>query len=158
VSQAKAKPARGPKTTYIDLAALDDFKGEALGVFCWSDVRPLSGVAGYLDWRLCGSLSQTLVSELFRGTAGETMLLSNTGRLQTRRIFVFGLGPSQGYDGSILRDGCKRAHDVMSRAGVKQIYLAAPATRTDKTLESTFCKVVQEELGGQVEEVLVGRV
>jgi hypothetical protein len=30
--------------------------GDALVVPVWSDVRPLRGAAGLLDWRLCGRL------------------------------------------------------------------------------------------------------
>lgn len=158
MSQPKVKAARGPRTTYVDLAGLDAFKGEALGLFVWSDVRPLRGVAGYVDWRLCGALSQTLVKEHFRGLPGETMLLPVSGRLHARRIFVFGLGSAQAWDGSVLSAGCRRAYDVMNRAGVRQVHLAAPALRADRNVESAFSKVVQEELAGQVEQVLVERV
>jgi hypothetical protein len=146
------------RTTYIDLPALDSLEGDALGLFCWSDVRPLAGVAGYVDWRLCGALSAALVSHYFEGTLGETLLLPVTGRMGPRRLFVFGLGPAKAWDSSVLREGCKRAYDVMRRAGAKSVLLGAPAWQGDKQIESTFVKAVREELSNQIDQVLLEKV
>ena len=58
-----------------DLSGLDELDTESIALFCWSDVRPLSGAAGFLDWRLCGALSRTLVNEQFVGDLNESMLM-----------------------------------------------------------------------------------
>jgi hypothetical protein len=162
LSQPKAKPKQGGatavRTTYIDLPALDGLEGDALGLFCWSDVRPLAGVAGYVDWRLCGALSATLLNNYFQGLVGESLLIPVTGRMGSRRLFMFGLGSVHAWDSSVLRQGCKRAYDVMRRAGAVSVLLGAPAWRGDKQIESTFVKAVREELGNQIDQVLLEKV
>lgn len=138
-----------------DLAGLDALRPEALAVFCFSDVRPISGAAGYLDWRLCGAISQRLESGLFSAEAGETLLLPADGRLGRQRIFVFGLGRSAACDRAGMRRACREAVEVMRKAGVERPVLVAPAADRDPYLEPEFVRAVDEELRGTVEAVLV---
>jgi hypothetical protein len=140
-----------------DLAALDELEAEAIGVFCWSDVRPLVGAAGYLDWRLSGALSRTLEKQLFDARRSEVMLLPAAGRLKVRRVFVFGLGPTSEAGGTALRHACRRAYDVMARAGVHRMVLAAPGARRRPELEQSFLSALAEELPGRIDVVLVDR-
>ena len=163
MSVHRSKAPRGvavgvSRRTFIDLAALDALEAEAVGLFCWSDVRPLAGVAGYIDWRLCGALSETLQSRMFRGDAGEVLLVPVFGRFGPRRLFVFGLGPFKGWEAGGLSEACRHAYDVMRNAGVKKVVLAAPAVRQRTTLEAAFTKAVSEELPNQVEQVLLEKV
>ena len=54
----------------IDLSRWDHGPGgDALVVPVWSDVRPLRGAAGLLDWRLCGRLSQMIREGRVSGAA-----------------------------------------------------------------------------------------
>ncbi len=47
-----------PQQLEAGLDALDALKGfEALCCFVTEDERPLSGAAGFVDWRLCGELA-----------------------------------------------------------------------------------------------------
>ncbi len=138
-----------------DLAGLDALKPEALAVFCFADVRPLCGAAGYVDWRVCGAISHRLEDGQFGAELGETLLLPTAGRLGRQRIFVFGLGPSRACDRAGLRRACRRAVEVMSRAGVERPVLVAPAAPHDPELEPEFVRAVGEELEGLVEAVLV---
>ena len=144
--------------TPIDLAALDTLRGDSLGLFCWSDVRPLAGVAGYVDWRLCGALSQALQSNNFGGDADETLLLPVTGRFGPRRLFIFGLGSAAQWDGTVLHAACRRAYEVMHKAGTQSIILAAPARRGDLSMEAAFVKAARDELVNQIDQVLTERV
>lgn len=138
-----------------DFATLDALTVEALGVFCWSDVKPLAGPAGFLDWRLCGSLSRTFEKGLFEARRSEVMLTPAQGRLHVRRLFVFGLGPMAEATLVNMRHACRRAFEVMTLAGVDRLVFAAPAARQQPELELSFLRALDEELPGRLELVLV---
>ena len=59
-----------------------------------SDRRPLRGVAGLVDWRLCGELSAALQSGTLHGQVGERLLMSTRQRLGASRLLLFGAGPA----------------------------------------------------------------
>lgn len=99
---------------------------EALCVFVGEDERPLRGIAGFLDWRMCGGLSRVLVSEFFKGAAGDCLLLPSNGRIAIPRIFVCGLGPTtaakEGF-GSLMTG----AADRLTKAKIRSVALELPA-------------------------------
>ncbi|MEZ4273212.1 MAG: M17 family peptidase N-terminal domain-containing protein [Myxococcota bacterium] len=144
-----------------DLAGLDELTEQSLALFLCSDVRPLRGVAGFIDWRLCGALSHTLESGDFTGEAGEIMLLPIAGRLGPRVAFVFGLGAIREKSASDRRDDLTTAlttiTQVAKRAGVKKLSLVAPALPEDPEFEQDFLDLVQHVCASSnlVESVLV---
>ncbi len=81
-------------TASLSLAALDSLAVPDLVAFVASDERPLRGLAGFADWRMCGDLTAQLKAGRFSGRAGEALLTVPSGRLPVQRIFVFGIGPS----------------------------------------------------------------
>src|SRR3954452_25120632 len=77
----------------IGLDSLDELKDvDALCLFVGEDERPLRGVAGYVDWRLCGALSRVIKNGFFVGAAQDWLLLPSNGRIAPARIFVVGVG------------------------------------------------------------------
>jgi hypothetical protein len=135
-----------------DLSGLDQLAAESVAVFVFSDVRPLRGVAGFLDWRLCGALSRTLEDGLLVGESGEAMLLPSVGRLGRRRLFVFGLGPEGDCSAEAMRRAVRRAFDVMERAGVRDAAVAAPQSSGGE-MEAAFVSVVQQEVGARTDRI-----
>lgn len=76
-----------------ELASLDALKSEVLCLFTFSDERPLRGVAGLVDWRLCGRISDLLERGLMRGAEGEALLMPPPERrLTTERLLWLGAG------------------------------------------------------------------
>lgn len=134
----------------VDLAALDALTTADVAVFCFTDARPLAGAAGFLDWRLCGALSQALVDQAFLGEEGEAMLLPCRGRLKVRRVFAFGLGPSENASVSTFMTACRTARDVLGRAGASAPVLLAPALRRRSDVEDTFVKAAASVFGEDV--------
>lgn len=59
----------------------------------WEGERPPHGLAGRVDWYLCGFLSRLLLAGRLRGASGETTLIASQGRLGAPRILLLGLGP-----------------------------------------------------------------
>lgn len=154
--ERRREPSEGNVSRVVrgDLAALDGLDAEAIGVFCWSDVRPLAGPAGFLDWRLCGALSRTLERGLFEARRSEVLLAPASG-MQVQRVFAFGLGPTDEANPTILRHACRRAFEVMTKAGVERLVIAAPSARGRPELEEAFLHALREELPGRIDLVLV---
>jgi hypothetical protein len=147
----------GPLTVVVNLPVLDTVQAESIGLFLWSDVRPLAGVAGTIDWRVCGGLSRLLEEAVFSAAEGEVLLHPVGGRFGLRRLFLFGLGSVAETDPAALRRACRKAHDALQRAGAGQIVLGAPLAPRYPAAESDFLLAVADELPGQVHAVLVSQ-
>jgi hypothetical protein len=76
-----------------EMRRLDDCPGDLLILSVFSDERPLSGLAGLADWRLCGALSRWFLGGFFTGYAGERVLYPTRGRLSHPKLLLLGLGP-----------------------------------------------------------------
>ncbi|HZZ86044.1 MAG TPA: M17 family peptidase N-terminal domain-containing protein [Anaeromyxobacteraceae bacterium] len=102
----------------LGLPALDALRVDALAVFVGPE-RPLQGLAGYADWRLCGALSRAIRAGHFDGGYGEALLIPSAGRLPVDRIFCFGLGEApldvERY-GKALLDECGAMQRARSEA------------------------------------------
>ena len=61
-------------TVKVILQDIKRLATEALIVGFYEDVRPLKGVAGELDWLLCGALSSLVLTEKLRGSLGDVAL------------------------------------------------------------------------------------
>lgn len=73
----------------LGLPALDALDVDALAVLVGPE-RPLQGLAGFADWRLCGLISRAIRDESYRPETGEALLRPSGGRLAVPRIFCFG--------------------------------------------------------------------
>ncbi|HPH65715.1 MAG TPA: M17 family peptidase N-terminal domain-containing protein, partial [Kofleriaceae bacterium] len=104
----------------------EDKPRDALCVTVFDDERPLRGVAGLVDWRLCGRLSRLLVSKKASGGVGESMMLPASRRLPMSRIFWFGLGPSKGYSEERMRRDLAWMGDVLTKASVGECAMQLP--------------------------------
>jgi hypothetical protein len=90
----------------------------ALIVGFFEDVRPLKGLAGELDWLLCGSLSRLILTKKLRGELGDVALLTSQGKLPTQKIFMIGLGPKATFTSSAARSAADTAAASALGAGV----------------------------------------
>jgi hypothetical protein len=102
------------------LGSLDALTGvDSASLFVFQDERPLKGLAGYLDWRLCGSLSRILFEGRFTGVEGDALLFPTWGRLSFGRVFCFGAGKRDKLDREAFVALCRRAGEALSKAGVQ---------------------------------------
>lgn len=111
----------------VGLEALDGLEQfDALCLFVSEDERPLRGIAGYVDWRMCGGLSRIIKNGFFVGAAQDWLLVPAHGRLPLERIFVVGLGKKA----DLTADGVGKALSVaartLSRAKVDAVALEIP--------------------------------
>jgi hypothetical protein len=120
----------------LGLPALDALEVDAIAAFVGSE-RPLQGLAGFVDWRLCGALSRAIRGEDWDPVSGEALLLPSAGRLPTPRIFCFGLSsPEAQLRGPALAAACTRACDALARAGSAAFAAALPPHRPEHSAEA----------------------
>ena len=143
------------RTEEIDLSKLNRLQGEALGLFCWSDEHPLCGVAGFVDWRVCGKLSRVLLDRFFLAEPAEVILVPVGGRFGPRRLFLFGLGASRDFTPARCTKVVRTAAEVIVRAGVSELILGAAASRKHPEREAAFVRTAFEALGDRLSRVLV---
>lgn len=120
-----------PRAAFVEpsLSAVDALDCESLAICICSDVRPLAGVAGYVDWRLCGRISDLFRKGVITGASKEKVLVPTLGLIGQangpKRIFLFGWGPQK----SILDGATERLAwmaDVLLRAGIERVAIALP--------------------------------
>lgn len=108
------------KVLMQDLSGLD---ADAVLAGFHEDVRPLKGMAGALDWVLCGALSRLIIERKVRGALGEVALLTSNGKLAASKIFLVGFGPRAGASPASLRDAARTMAASAVAAGVARAVL-----------------------------------
>ncbi len=106
-------------TVKVLLQDIKKLPTEALIVGFYENIRPLKGLAGELDWLLCGSLSNLIIENRLRGSFGDMALLTSRGKVPAQKIFMIGLGPQNGFSPSSMRGAAKAAVTGALAAGVK---------------------------------------
>ncbi len=137
----------------IDLSRWDRGPGgDALVVHVWSDVRPLRGAAGLLDWRLCGRLSQMIREGRVTGTPREKLLLV-TSRIPWRRVLAVGVGMSTAFDEDAFRSTMDCSLQALQGIGASSVAMALPGrdidlVRPDRAIRYFMDALAQSEQSG----------
>jgi len=106
----------------LSLEAVDQAAVESLCLFVASDERPLTGLAGLVDWRLSARLSRLLRAGLLSGDAGEAVLTPPGARMGFQKLFLFGVGRSDQSEESLVAH-LGVAHRKLAHAGVREAAL-----------------------------------
>jgi hypothetical protein len=136
-------------TVDAQLESLDTLDGvDTLMLFVAEDERPLQGMAGYTDWRLCGHLSRLLLARFFTGAKEDAVLLPADRRVKADRIMVAGLGPRSELGASSVGEALQRAARMLNKAGTKGVALEIPGLGQldDETRARLLTKVFLPEL------------
>ncbi len=137
-----------------DLNGLDELQVESIALFCWSDSRPLHGTAGFLDWRLCGALSRTLLANQFVGDLNESLLMPIHGQPFLRRVFVFGLGTSKNYTKPVAEEAWRKAYASLKKAGVGSVCVGLPSLRGSPSRALDFFDILARGWADSIEVIL----
>ncbi len=103
------------ETADLGLPAIDALDVDALALFVGPE-RPLQGLAGFADWRLCGLISRAIRDGSYGPDTGEALLLPSGGRIAAPRVFCFGL-PEPARDGASFLAQVQRLCQAMHKAG-----------------------------------------
>lgn len=115
--------------TALDLGfeALDSLAGvDSVCLFVGEEDRPLTSLAGFVDWRLCGALSRMISDNVFIGEAGDKLLMPSDGRIAMGRIFVFGTGKRSQLKAAGLSELMASAAKTLSQARADRVALSVP--------------------------------
>lgn len=104
--------------------------GDALIVPVWSDIRPLCGAAGLLDWRLCGKLSQMIRDGRVSGALCEKLLLV-TSRIPWQRVLAIGVGESTAFCEDAFRATIDCSLEALRGMGARAVAIALPGRDID---------------------------
>ncbi|MBM4282966.1 MAG: hypothetical protein FJ137_20170 [Deltaproteobacteria bacterium] len=91
-AQVRSERRGGERLLEPTLAHVDALAADAVVIGLCSDVRPLAGVLGIIDWRLCGRVSRLVERGVITGAAGEQILMPTLGRIPAPRLFLVGWG------------------------------------------------------------------
>jgi hypothetical protein len=118
------------------LARMDELRCEALALPFFSDERPLQGALGLVDWRLCGMISRMIENQRIDGSLGEAAMLPGRPRLSIEKLFLFGLGPMDGFDVDVFGGSLSLILSTLTDAKIRTSALVLPGrsvSRIDPT-------------------------
>ncbi len=90
------------------------------------DERPLRGDAGWVDWRLCGGLSEQLHSGYATGRPGEAVLLPAGTSVRAGRVLLVGVGSLPDLTGRPLLQAMRTATQRLLALRSRSAALACP--------------------------------
>lgn len=105
----------------LTLLTLDGLDVDGLALFVDQRERPLQGLAGLCDWRLCGQLSRVLETGFFEGKRGEALLMPTAARLKVNRILAFGI---ESTDPAARELRLQRSLEAAQKAGLRSLALS----------------------------------
>jgi hypothetical protein len=116
-----------------DLRELDLATAELVACCVWSDVRPVRGVAGLLDFRLAGKLSNLSRERYLGGARGEVLFVPGRPKLPFERVLVFGLGPRASFNDAVFTESVKQISSALEALHVVRAVVELPG-RADGTI------------------------
>ena len=135
------------------LAGLDSVHADVVVVLLPEDERPLRGVAGLIDWRGGGRVSEAITSAFATGSAGETLLLPGAGMFPAEKFVLCGAGPRETFDGAALDAFVESALTsvaglLVSRVAVE--FPRPPAGAVDRTGASVTVTALEARMLSQL--------
>src|SRR5580692_2734692 len=109
-----------------ELCRLDEASVELCACTIWSDVRPVRGLAGLLDWRLGGRLSALLASGFVTGEAGEALLLPGKPHVPFEKVLVVGMGVRAEFGDATFREALQRIVRALDGLRVRRAVVELP--------------------------------
>ncbi len=113
-----------------DLRRLDGVESEVLALPFFSDLRPLRGAAGLVDWRMGGFLSKLLIRGRIDGSPGELTLLPSRERLSVDKLLLVGLGRSDELTPERFDDAVRHILEAATKARMRSCVIELPGRAT----------------------------
>ncbi len=128
-----------------DLRRLDETSAEIVACGVWEDRWPMRGLAGLLDWRLAGRLSELAKAGFLKGEHGEALLVPGRPRVPYEKVLLLGLGPRSGFGDGTCREAIRRLLDALTGLKIRRAVVEIPG-RCDGTLEPARAAELVAEL------------
>lgn len=116
----------------LEHRSIERIEGDLLVAGFFREDRPLKGVAGRVDWRLCGLVSKMLLDGAFSGKQGEAILVPTQGRLRIARVLLVGLGETGGFGAAGVRERTQEATERALQLGASRVVLEPLGIRAEE--------------------------
>lgn len=126
------------------LRALDEHPGEVIACSLWSDVRPLRGLAGLLDWRLAGRVSRLAKESFLKGEAGEVLCMQGRPRIPFDKVILLGAGARAEFDEAAYRKAILSLLVTLEGLHVKRAVVELPGRAGDAIAPERAAELVLE--------------
>jgi hypothetical protein len=114
-----------------DLKKLDQSSAEVLVAGVMQDERPPRGLAGLVDWRLCGQLSRLIKSGFFTADLGQTMILRSKPALSVDKALFIGCGVRADFDERAFLSVVTKIMSVLQGLKAGQALVELPGRHLD---------------------------
>lgn len=109
-----------------ELRKLDLAVSEVLALPLSEGEKPPRGVAGLIDYRLGGALSELMKSGFVTGALGETLLLPGRPKLRFDKVVCFGTGRVAQFNEQTYRSVIEHMLDTIAELGVRRAVVELP--------------------------------
>jgi hypothetical protein len=116
--------------------------------------RPPHGVAGLVDWRLAGRLSELIRTGFARGEVGEVLLLPGRPKLSFEKVVIFGIGRGANFNEQIYRGIVERLLGTLEGLKVRSAVVELPGRHLDCIAPERAVEVLFSYAGGRHEHDL----
>ncbi|OJY29074.1 MAG: hypothetical protein BGO98_42530 [Myxococcales bacterium 68-20] len=136
------------------LRHLDETSAEVVACCIYRDERPLSGLAGLLDWRLSGRLSRLAKQGFLLGEVGEVLAMPVRPRLPFDKLLVAGLGPRGAFSDATFRTVLERTMSALDGLHVKKAVVELPGRGDEAITAERAAEILVELIGDDERDTL----
>ncbi|GMV15572.1 MAG: leucyl aminopeptidase [Polyangiaceae bacterium] len=134
-----------------DLRRLDLAATEVLLGTLTEDERPPHGVAGLVDWRLAGRVSELLRSGYATGALGEVLLVPGKPKLPFDKLVFFGCGPRSAFGEKTFRRVIENMLATLEGLCVRSAVVELPGRHFDAILPERAADILLEQAASRPE-------
>ena len=129
-----------------------DLAGTEVLVACLAeDERPPHGVAGLVDWRLAGRVSNLIQSGFATGSPGEVVLVPGKPKLPFDKVVLFGVGARSEFNERVFRLIVEKMLRTLEGLCARTAVVQLPGRHFDAIQPERAADILLESAGGRQE-------
>lgn len=117
------------------------------------DERPLLGLAGLIDWRISGRLSQLVRAGMCSGRSDDALLMPGQLGLPADRLILVGVGLREDFDESRAIATAERLVEMAFDLRARDVLIAVPALSEERDGLEALCVGIDRELARRWREL-----
>jgi hypothetical protein len=110
------------------------------------DERPLQGLAGLIDWRTSGRLSNLIRAGLCSGRSDDALLMPGRHGLPVERLVMLGLGRRDEFDASQVERTAERIVEMACSLRATDVLVSVPDLGEERDRTEQLCSALDRAL------------